>query len=61
MSQYTPMEGMKSPLNRKVSSEEYNQLVDYAVRLGVTNAFIQEGEAASENFIPPFASADNNL
>ena len=61
MSQYTPMDGMKSPLNRKVTVEEYNQLLDYAVKLGVTNAFIQEGAAASESFIPPFASADNNL
>ena len=61
MSQYTPMEGMKSPLNRKVTSEEYNQLLDYALKLGVTNAFIQERKAASESFIPPFASADNDL
>ncbi len=56
MSQYTPMEGMESPLNRKVSSEEYSQLLDYAERIGVTNAFIQEGQAASESFIPPFVS-----
>lgn len=56
MSQYTPMENMNPPLNRKVTSEEYSQLVDYAERLGVTNAFVQEGEAASESFIPPFVS-----
>jgi putative pyruvate formate lyase activating enzyme len=47
---------MNPPLNRKVTSEEYSQLVDYAERLGVTNAFVQEGEAASESFIPPFVS-----
>ncbi len=58
MNQYTPMAGMSAPLNRRVSSEEYAQLVDYAERLGITNAFIQEGGTASESFIPPFATAD---
>ena len=58
MSQYTPMVNMKPPLNRKVTAEEYSQLVDYAERLGVTCAFIQEGEAASESFIPPFVSGE---
>lgn len=58
MSQYTPMANMKPPLNRKVTAEEYSQLVDYAERLGVTYAFVQEGEAASESFIPPFVSGD---
>lgn len=54
MNQYTPMPEMKSPLDRKVSSAEYNELVDYALRLGVKNAFIQEGGTQSESFIPPF-------
>lgn len=54
MSQYTPREGMPSPLNRRVSAAEYRELVDYAVRLGVKNAFVQEGASASESFIPPF-------
>ena len=48
------MSGMKAPLDRKVSSAEYNELVDYALRLGVKNAFIQEGGTQSESFIPPF-------
>ncbi|MBO5009350.1 MAG: radical SAM protein [Clostridia bacterium] len=54
MNQYTPMQGMPAPLNRKVTREEYRQLVDYALRLGVTNAFVQEFGTASESFIPPF-------
>lgn len=54
MSQYTPVGDMKAPLNRRVSNEEYRELVDYALRLGVKNAFTQEGASASESFIPDF-------
>ena len=54
MNQYTPIGEMASPLDRRVTAEEYNQLLDYAVRIGVTNAFIQEGDTASESFIPEF-------
>ena len=54
MNQYTPMEGMTSPLNRTVTREEYRQLTDYACRLGVTNAFVQEHGTAKDSFIPTF-------
>ena len=54
MSQYTPMDDMPRPLDRRVTHEEYGQLIDYACRLGVKNAFVQEGSAASESFIPDF-------
>ena len=54
MNQYTPMPNMEKPLNRRVTSEEYDELVDYAVKLGVTNCFIQEGGTAEESFIPDF-------
>ena len=55
MNQYTPINKCKySNLNRKVTDEEYNSVVDYALDLGVKNAFVQEGEAASESFIPNF-------
>lgn len=57
MNQYTPMQGIKlnfPELNRKVSSEEYDELVDYAIDIGIENGFIQEGETASESFIPAF-------
>ena len=30
------------------------QLVDFAIELGVEQAFIQEGDTAEESFIPPF-------
>ena len=54
MSQYTPRDGMPSPLDRRVTHSEYFELVDYAMNLGVENAFIQEGESADESFIPSF-------
>ncbi len=54
MNQYTPMKGMESPLDRRVTNSEYSELVRYAERLGVINAFIQEGGTQSESFIPPF-------
>ncbi len=56
MSQYTPMSHLPQypELNRKVSRREYESLLDFALRLGVKNCFIQEGDAASESFIPSF-------
>lgn len=57
MNQYTPMAGMDRiapELNRKVTRREYDKVVDYAISLGMENAFIQEGGTASESFIPAF-------
>ncbi len=54
MNQYTPRVDLPPPLNRRVTEEEYSELVDYALRLGIENAFIQEKGAANESYIPPF-------
>lgn len=56
MNQYTPMAGMDRypELQRKITLEEYEELVDYAIELGIENGFIQEGETALESFIPEF-------
>ena len=55
MNQYTPIDKYVYPeLNRKISVEEYEELVDYAIETGVENGFIQEGETAKESFIPDF-------
>lgn len=54
MNQYTPMQGMAPPLDRTVTNSEYSELVSYAERLGVVNAFIQEGGTQKESFIPDF-------
>ena len=56
MNQYTPVTTNTSfPfLNSKVSEEEYDDIINYALDLGVKNAYIQEGETSDESFIPPF-------
>lgn len=54
MNQYTPMEGMARPLDRRVSREEYRSLVDYADHIGLKNGFTQEFGTAKESFIPEF-------
>lgn len=55
MSQYTPVNKCKyDNLNRKVTEEEYEDVVSYALTIGVDNAFIQEGDSAEESFIPSF-------
>lgn len=56
MNQFTPLENVEqyTEINRRIMAEEYNELVDYAIDLGVENGFIQEGETASESFIPEF-------
>lgn len=55
MSQFTPF-GLESvpELNRRVTEEEYEDLIDFARKLGIRRAFVQEGSAASESFIPSF-------
>lgn len=56
MNQYTPLPQVKDypEINRKVTEAEYEELVDYAIDLGVEHGFIQEGETAEESFIPAF-------
>lgn len=56
MSQYTPTKHHKyKELNRKVTEEEYDALINYALSIGIKNSFIQETEAANESFIPDFS------
>ena len=59
MNQYTPLDTLDSEkypeLNRRVKKKEYEKLIDYAIKLGVENAFIQEGKTATESFIPAFS------
>ena len=63
MNQYTPMpqvlqQRLSTPadraLCRRLSEEEYDSLVDYAINLGITNGFIQESGTVSPSYIPVF-------
>lgn len=57
MNQYTPVPSLPDAypeLSEKISKEYYDTLIDYAVNLGVKNAYIQEGDTAKESFIPEF-------
>ena len=66
MNQYTPMPGIKKrlerldsaavafDLQRRLTEEEYEVLIDYALDLGIENGFLQDGETARESFIPAF-------
>ncbi len=60
MNQYTPLKHFDDfpNLNYKVSDEEYQDVIDFALDLGVKYAFIQEGETQSESFIPNFNCSD---
>ena len=55
MRQYTPKKGCTLPeINRSVTDEEYDEVVNYALMCGIKNIFLQDGESVSESFIPPF-------
>ena len=57
MSQYTPpsdTDGLPVELRSPVTPRAYQSLVEYALRLGIETAYVQEGTAASESFIPAF-------
>lgn len=54
MSQYTPIPGMKKPLDRRVTRAEYQRAVEYAERLGFTDVYTQELSSADSSFTPEF-------
>lgn len=58
MNQYTPLPHVEKyeEINRRITEDEYEEFLDYAIELGVENGFVQEGETAEESFIPAFDS-----
>ena len=55
MSQFTPIALKDYPeINRTVTRREYERLIDYAIKIGITNALRQEGNVAKDSFIPAF-------
>lgn len=60
MNQYTPLCQLTNhqELNRTLSSQEYDEVINYALDIGITKAFMQEGETQKESFIPEFSNSD---
>ncbi|MFR7755516.1 MAG: hypothetical protein ACLU0T_07390, partial [Bacteroidales bacterium] len=55
MNQYTPSADLADTfpeLGFRVSEDEYDELIDYVLDLGIVNSFMQEGGTADESFIP---------
>ncbi len=56
MSQYTPFykAAQMKPLDRRISTWEYRQAVNYAVDLGLCEGYMQQKSSAKEEYTPPF-------
>ena len=56
MAQYFPPENLPDfpEINRKITSFEYDSVVNFAYDSGFKNAYIQGRESAMESFVPPF-------
>ena len=56
MNQYTPLPHIRAypELRQTVRPQVYEDLLSYAIGLGLENGFFQEGSTAQESFIPAF-------
>lgn len=56
MSQYTPYRSNPDfpELNRRITTYEYQKVVDTALTLGLTMGFMQKRSSAKEEYTPPF-------
>ena len=56
MNQYMPMyKACNYPnINKTLNKKHYDSLIDYALNLGIKNAFIQEEGSSDKCFIPVF-------
>ena len=56
LSQYTPFYHAKDHpgLNRRITTYEYQKVVEEAIRLGLTQGFMQDKSSASKSYTPPF-------
>lgn len=57
MNQYTPLFRAKDfkKINRRLTTFEYDSVVNYAVDIGIKNCYIQIGKTADEKFVPNFS------
>src|SRR5699024_12648968 len=56
LSQYTPFykSSQYPEIHRRLTSYEYNKVLDEAISLGLTQGFMQEKSSAKEEYTPPF-------
>lgn len=55
MSQFTPFyKAAEQGLGRRITTYEYRQVIDEALRLGLTDGYMQEKSSAREEYTPPF-------
>ena len=59
MNQFTPLyRSAEYPeINRRLTTYEYQKVIDYARELGIDQCFIQQGRTASKEFVPDFSGA----
>ena len=55
MSQFTPISHCPhNELSRRLTQEEYDEIVEYLFDSGIEDGFMQELSSAKEEYIPPF-------
>lgn len=56
LSQYTPFYHASNypEINRRITTYEYEKVLDEAIRLGLTDGYMQEKSSAREEYTPPF-------
>ncbi|MDE6233444.1 MAG: radical SAM protein, partial [Lachnospiraceae bacterium] len=56
MSQYTPSykSDAYSEINRRVTTFEYDSVLDFAISLGIINGYMQDRKSAVKEYTPPF-------
>ena len=56
MSQYTPFyRSAEFPeINRRITTYEYEKVLDAAIELGLTEGYMQKKSSAKEEYTPPF-------
>ena len=56
MNQYTPMyrAAEHKGMNRRLTTFEYQSVIDHALKLGITHCYVQQGRTADTKFVPHF-------
>lgn len=55
MNQYTIMDNLPyQELRQNIKKEDYNEVIDYAINLGISNCYCQLEDTNSKKYIPDF-------